>query len=347
MAGVLSGIPTIDLSRFREGAPEERAAVAREVGRACREVGFFIATGHEVPQRLIDRLLGASRAFFDLPEGQKLAHRPEKGGGLGYFPLASEKASTSNPGAPPDLKERFAIGPLEDEEHLVRPAERGFIQRNLWPEWPHDFKLLLRAYYLEMALFSARLMQIVAVDLGLPAGFFADKMDRALSFLVSLSYPELGAIEPMPGQMRAGPHRDRACFALITANDDPGGLQVWREGGAWEDIRIPRGAVVINTGSLMARWTRGAWAAPLHRVVSPPPGAGGGARRQSLVFFFNPNVDVLLEPLAAGPGAGEYAAAAPITVGEHLRSMIDLHRRGVGSIEPRGPGAVADQPRSA
>ncbi len=347
MAGLLSGVPTIDLSAFREGSPEARAAVARDVGRACREVGFFVATGHEVPQYLIDRLLAASRAFFDQPEGQKLALRPERGGSLGYFPLATEKASTSNLCAPPDLKERFAIGPLEDDECLAPPEAQGFIQPNLWPVWPSDFKFLLRAYYLEMVRLSARLLQIVALDLGLPAAFFADKIDRQLSFLVSLSYPDLGSLAPLPGQMRAGAHRDRACFALIAANDDPGGLQVCREGGAWEDLCIPRGAVVVNTGSLMARWTGGAWAAPLHRVVNPPPEAAGRSRRQSLVFFFNPNADVLLRPLVPGPGVGEYAGAEPITAGQHLRSMLDLHTRGVGSHDPRAAEGPAGHRPSA
>ena len=37
----LQAVPVIDLTPFRTGDEQQRRAVAAEVGRACREIGFF------------------------------------------------------------------------------------------------------------------------------------------------------------------------------------------------------------------------------------------------------------------------------------------------------------------
>src|SRR5690349_8315800 len=77
------------------GRPEsgpEVDAVAREIERACQETGFFYVTGHGVPADLIARLDAASRAFFRLPEPDKMAIAMARGGRAwrGYFPVGAE-----------------------------------------------------------------------------------------------------------------------------------------------------------------------------------------------------------------------------------------------------------------
>jgi gibberellin 2beta-dioxygenase len=56
------GIPTVDMS-----APLGRAALSRQVARACAEQGFFRATNHGVPPGTSARLDAATAAFFALP----------------------------------------------------------------------------------------------------------------------------------------------------------------------------------------------------------------------------------------------------------------------------------------
>ncbi|GJM94684.1 hypothetical protein PR202_ga11354 [Eleusine coracana subsp. coracana] len=55
------GIPTVDMS-----APHGRAALSRQVTRACAEHGFFRATNHGVPSGPAARLDAATSAFFAL-----------------------------------------------------------------------------------------------------------------------------------------------------------------------------------------------------------------------------------------------------------------------------------------
>ncbi len=44
------GIPIIDIAPFLAGSPEGKRQVAREVGRACEEIGFFLVTGPQRPR---------------------------------------------------------------------------------------------------------------------------------------------------------------------------------------------------------------------------------------------------------------------------------------------------------
>jgi isopenicillin N synthase-like dioxygenase len=78
--------PVVDIAAFtREGASvAERAAVVERIGQACETIGFFAVTGHGVTRRVIDDLIAAAYAFFDLPLDEKLAvkrPRPEQNRG--------------------------------------------------------------------------------------------------------------------------------------------------------------------------------------------------------------------------------------------------------------------------
>jgi len=49
----VSAIPVIDIAPLVSGSPEQARVVARDLGRACRDVGFFYLSGHGVPPALI------------------------------------------------------------------------------------------------------------------------------------------------------------------------------------------------------------------------------------------------------------------------------------------------------
>ena len=51
------------------GGPEGKAKVAAEVGKACREVGFLVVSGHGVLEDLVRATCDTSKAFFAAPLG--------------------------------------------------------------------------------------------------------------------------------------------------------------------------------------------------------------------------------------------------------------------------------------
>ena len=63
----VNAIPVIDIAPLVDGSPEQARDVAKALGAACREVGFFYISGHGVPAELMKRVFDTSAAFFTGP----------------------------------------------------------------------------------------------------------------------------------------------------------------------------------------------------------------------------------------------------------------------------------------
>lgn len=57
---------------------------------------------------------------------------------------------------------------------------------------------------------------------------------------------------------------------------------------------------MVNIGDLMALWTGGRWVSTMHRVINPE--RGNTSSRVSIPFFYQPNHDAPIEPMAAAAG---------------------------------------------
>src|SRR5712692_3955903 len=53
LAMTKAAVPVIDISPWRGGDPAARRALAAEVDRTCREIGFMVIAGHGVDPDLI------------------------------------------------------------------------------------------------------------------------------------------------------------------------------------------------------------------------------------------------------------------------------------------------------
>ena len=71
-------IPVIDLEPFLDGG--DKPGVARAIGRACREVGFFYVGNHGVPEAQIEAAFAEARRFFAQPLEAKTAIHVSKSG---------------------------------------------------------------------------------------------------------------------------------------------------------------------------------------------------------------------------------------------------------------------------
>lgn len=315
-----STIAIINIDPFIHGDEAARLEVAAAVDRACREVGFLVIVGHGVPQALIDRAHAAARAFFDLPAAVKERYQPPPGGFTGYRGLGAEGLSYSlDQETTPDLKEAFTVSRVDrgDDPYYTSPVGRMYMPDNPWPAEVPELEASWTPLYRALDRVSTELMRIFAVALALPPAFFDDKLDRNISCVRAINYPEQ-AEPPLPGQLRAGAHTDYGSLTLLSMDDAPGGLEVHRGDGVWEPVSVPSGALVMNIADLMAQWTNDTWLSTLHRVGNPPQGGDGRTRRQSLVFFHQPNYDAEVVPLASCCGPERPPKYAPTTSGEHL-----------------------------
>lgn len=316
----MTRIPVIDISPFLEGDETGKRRVASEMNRACEEIGFFLLTGHGVAQDQIDKVYRDAEAFFLQPVDRKLSIRqPAPGISRGYTPLAGESLSaTLGNKAPGDLKEMVDMGPVDvpADHYYSRPEAGNHFHPNLWPAQPEAFRADMEAYYRRMNRLANDLMALFAVALDLPEDFFFDKLDKNISALRLICYPEQKEA-PVPGQLRSGAHTDYGTLTILTSNKAAGGLQAQHRDGYWVDVTPEPGSFVINIGDAMQVWTNDRWVSTLHRVVNPPAELASTARRQSLVFFHQPNYDAIIQTLPSCYGAGRPKRYEPVTFGDH------------------------------
>ena len=311
-------MPVVDLAPYLEGGEDGKRAVASAIAGACEDSGFFCVTGHGIDEDLVARTRQVAKAFFNLPiEQKRLVERPENRVGRGYYPFADRSlAYTLGVETPRDLQEAWAMGPPDappDEPYYKTELADYFFRPNRWPEGVADFRETVTAYFRTFSGLADRMMGAVALALELEEDYFADKIDKAASGMRLIHYP-MQTSKPAVGQLRAGAHTDYGLLTFLRSDDVPGTLQVKLPRAGWTDVRPPPGALICNIGDAMARWTGGRWASTLHRVSNPPPDVAE-SDRISLVFFHQPNYDVVLS------GLNEDATDA-VTFAEHLMEKI-------------------------
>ena len=319
-------IPVIDIAAFRAGDPAGTKRVAEEIAAACTAIGFLIIAGHGVSDTLVRQAFDVSLRFFELPAEDKDATRSRDPGiPRGYSALASKSLGrTYGLDTPPDLREQFFIGPLEDWSASFRqfPGAAKVYAPNVWPARPAEFREIFTAYYRAQERLATDLMRLFALALGLPDTWFDAAIDRHFSTCPTNLYPT-PAGEPLPGQLRAGPHTDFGSLTILAVNDAPGGLQVLFPDGAWHDVRPGPGQFVVNLGDMMGRWTNDRWKSTVHRVVNPPRDAASSSRRQTIGFFLHPNYDAQVACLPTCTDPGDPPRYAPILAGEHMLAKLE------------------------
>jgi isopenicillin N synthase-like dioxygenase len=293
MAGAL---PLIDLAAHGD------AELAAAVDRALREAGFFAVTGHGVPAAVTAAAFDAAHRFFALPPGQKARWHVERSRHKrGFDPIGWQALDVN---APPDVKESFYLG-----VEAIGP--------NQWPDEAlvPGFRAACSAYSVAMETVARRLMGVYAQALALPAAHFEAFMRRPTCTTRLLHYPPQPAAAA-PGQIGCGAHTDWGALTLL-AQDDAGGLQVQTVHGEWIDVAPLAGALVVNAGDLLQRWTNDRWRSTPHRVIN----RRSGTDRWSIAYFFDLDADAVIEPLPSCVSAARPARYGPITPGEHLAEM--------------------------
>lgn len=313
-------VPVIDVEPYFTGDEHAKQRVADQIGAACREIGFYIITGHGIPPALVDRVERVARTFFDLPLDEKMKlHIGKEPGACGYSAMGDKSlAYTRGEKSPPDLNESFQAAKLDADlsDPYYQTAEaRRLVPPTPWPECLPEMKDACVEYYDRMGELACDLLRLSALALDLPERFFDPKIARHIGRLTLRLYPQQKAA-PLPGQLRAGAHTDYGTVTILRPGDSVGGLQVADRQGQWHDVPVIPDSFVINQGDLMARWTNDHWISTLHRVVNPPAEASGGNRRLSIVFFHHPDYDALIECLPTCKDS-EGAKYPPVTVAEY------------------------------
>ncbi|VWX54291.1 isopenicillin N synthase family oxygenase [Novosphingobium sp. 9U] len=288
-------LPQVDISRLASASQEDRMAVARELDRACGEVGFLTITGAQLNLGLFDRLLARAQRYFALDDAAKMrSYIGQSVNHSGYVPVGEEQFG----GGTADLKEAYDI----NRDYAGPVAGRPLLGPNLWPQMP-GFREDVLAYYHHLSEIGRALFRSFALALGLEEGHFDRHLRQPPSQLRLIHYPYDPTAEDRPG---IGAHTDYECFTLLFATAP--GLQLLRKDGTWADVPVREGALIMNIGDMMEIMSNGRYLATRHRVRKVVQ------ERYSFPMFFSCDYDHVVAPLIAG----EAPRYAPLHSGEHL-----------------------------
>lgn len=268
--------------------------MATQIGAACRDMGFFYASGHAITEQTLRSLNAASHAFFALPEDAKLEIAMAKGGPAwrGFFAVGGELTSGR-----PDMKEGVYFGeelPAADPRVVEGLPLHG---ANLFPARPVELKPAVMDFMRQAEASAHAIMEGVALSLGLDAQYFRRTYTSRPTMLFRIfHYPASDAASGWG----VGEHTDYGLLTLL-AQDEIGGLQV-RTPHGWIEAPPIEGALVCNIGDMLDRLTGGVYRSTPHRVLN-----ASGRSRLSFPFFFDPGFDARIVPLPHLEGPGHVA----------------------------------------
>jgi isopenicillin N synthase-like dioxygenase len=316
--GVLT-VPLVDISSFRMPYPDEaaRAQVVRQVDEAARTVGFMQITGHGILPFAVQDLTAAADAFFALDLAAKQRYRCPPGVSRGYTaPRAGLLAGGHGAASAAEGFEGISIGTsVADYPGLDLPE--NIYARNVYPAEVPNFEGATTAWFRAARAVARTMVRIFGVALGGSEDYFERYTDHSNDVLWIDNYL-LPSAAPAgdPGQPRVAAHTDHGIVTVLWADRVPG-LEILGADGAWHPVLPVGGALLVNLGDALARWTNDQWISTTHRVV-PPRARGELVPRRSAAFFHDGNVDAVIECLPSCVSAQAPARYAPVTVGEHM-----------------------------
>ncbi|MDX6244999.1 MAG: hypothetical protein QOE76_2722, partial [Frankiales bacterium] len=155
-------IPVIDMPGLLTDDPAAQLAVAEEMGRAARDVGFFYLTGTGMDPSLFAGVLAAAQQFFEQPREAKMAkYIGNSRNHRGYVPEGEEVFA----GKTSDLKEAYDLAadlPEDDPDYL---AGNPMLGPNQWPDLP-GFAQRVEAYYEAVRAVGTHVFRGLALGLG-------------------------------------------------------------------------------------------------------------------------------------------------------------------------------------
>ncbi|EOM76629.1 isopenicillin N synthase family dioxygenase [Rhodococcus rhodnii] len=301
MTDTFTSIPVVDISRLRSADAAERAACARELGSAAREVGFAQVVGHGITPETFDAMLTATTRFFAQSTDDKMSvYIGNSTNHRGYVPAGEEVFA----GATPDLKEAYDLSidlPSDDARYV---AGNPLLGPNQWPALD-DFAEPVARYYDAVFEVGRHVLRAFALALGESEDAFDRFVTTPPAQLRLIHYPHDDSAHDRPG---IGAHTDYEVFTLLRPTAP--GLQVLGGDGEWIDVPYREDALVLNTGDLLEIWTGGEFVATSHRVRKV------ATERYSFPLFFNVDYDTRIEPLPRFAGASEEYGS--VVAGDHL-----------------------------
>ncbi|KAK9059378.1 hypothetical protein SSX86_021998 [Deinandra increscens subsp. villosa] len=264
-------IPLIDLHDL---FGPDRGHVIDQIGRACRDYGFFIVKNHGVPETTIANVMQIAKQYFNLPEEERLksySDDPNKTTRLSTsFNIRTEKVANWR-----DYL-RFQCYPVHDYIHE-------------WPTNPGLFRDHVAEYCQSVRGLAVQLIEAISESLGLRKDYITGQLGKHKQATQHMSFnyyppcPQPDLTYGLPG------HTDLNLITILLQDQVPG-LQVLRD-GEWVAVDPVPNTFIINIGDQVQVMSNGRYKSVLHRAV-----VNCDQERISIPTFYCPPPDAVMGP---------------------------------------------------
>lgn len=337
-------IPTLDIGDYVAGRPGAREALALRLRDALETIGFYILVNHGVTLAQIEATLAAVKRFHARPLDAKLALKANEHN-VGYMALNTSTSRASQVEADAAKKPNFVAAYFVKRDlppdHPDVVAGKLYRCANQWPDPAAipGFRETVVAYCATMEALCKKMLPVYALALDLAPDFFDRAFDPAQFAFRMSHYPPAEAGEP--DQFGVSAHTDSSFLTMLPQGDLPG-LQVKLPGHDWHLVRAPHGAIVVNSGDMLRRWTNHRFLSTPHRALNVTPGKD----RYAIPFFFDANVDWPMACIPTCQSPGNPARYEPITYTDYMKWFSRRnyeHVREVAGTEAADPGVPKTQ----
>jgi len=282
--------------------------------------GFSYISGHGIPDWVINEAMEETRSFFDLPIGVKRSiaadRRRAKKTARGYTENYFEQLDAKGQ---PDVKEVLDVGFVSKESS---EKVKHYLGTNVWldddsGDRRRDVKSSLQNTTENFAEYASsvakNLLALIANEFGCGQAFDAVFGSDALQVQRLTRYPpiEEATEGKKPDQIGAGVHTDYGGITVIYSKGP--GLYILKlnrsssliETGTFSpELHVPNsdewlavdsipGTLIVMAGESLQRLSNGQIYAVKHKVDY-----NGSVPRYSLAFFYDPQPEAIVEPLA-------------------------------------------------
>jgi isopenicillin N synthase-like dioxygenase len=307
-------VPILDLAPYLNGETGAREQAAADLRHLQENLGYYYVVNHGVPVDLTERTFEKAEAFFALPEDEKrkiIVNRHQQG----FVPSKASimKTALTNANTMADLNEGLSLMRERTPDDPKVVAAVRFSGLNQWPDGMPGLRETFLEYHTEMEALGRRLLPLYAIALDKPADYFDPFFEDAHFYNRNSFYP---AVESTDGSQALGAHTDHNFMALLPMSAEPG-LMYATPSGNWFAAPSVAGAIVVNTGEFLNRWTNGRFLPTPHKVIVPQHD------RYAITFHYSPSDETVATPLDTCCGPDNPPRFEPKTFLQHMTDYID------------------------
>ena len=334
-APALAEIPIYDVGPYLAGEDGALDALAAQVRYAQEEIGFYYIINHGVPQSLIDDTFAAVTRYFALPAEEKLTLKVDHHQ-IGYIPPKASILKTSGieDNKKPDTNEAFQLVHDRTPNDPKVIEGRRFSSLNKWPDEAlvPGFRAQMLAYHAAMRALGWEFLAVYARALDLPADWFHPYFADDPHYINRNAH--YAPVETEEGQYGLAAHSDHGFMTFLPMQQVPG-LEIKTQDGRWIAAPFVPGAMLVNTGEFLNRWSNERFLATPHRVLAP------AADRYAITFFYGPCDEARMVPPETCVGPDNPPKFEPVTFLEYMIAYSEgnyLHQ----AAYARAQAAAAD-----